>query len=98
MKTIIATTALALSFAAPAFADVGNAQAFFALTNDSPAEQIVGKTSVGNPIGAAQELALTNSSPAENTVNFDRARNVDVRAVQAMLALDNDSAAERIVK
>jgi hypothetical protein len=77
---------------------VTNAQAFFALGNDSAAERIIGETSVGNPIGAAETLALTNDSPAENVVNFERARNVDVKAVQSMFALDNDSAAERHVK
>ncbi len=94
MKTIIATAALALSLSAPAFADVSDAQAFFALTNDSAAERIVGETSTGNPVGAAQILALVNDSPAENVVNFDRARNVDVSAIQAMFALTNDSPAE----
>ncbi|WP_299304616.1 hypothetical protein [uncultured Litoreibacter sp.] len=94
MKTIIATAALALSLSAPAFADVSDAQAFFALSNDSAAERIVGETSTGNPVGAAQILALVNDSPAENVVNFDRARNVDVSAIQAMFALTNDSPAE----
>ncbi len=94
MKTIIATAALALSLSAPAFADVSDAQAFFALTNDSAAERILGETSTGNPVGAAQILALVNDSPAENIVNFDRARNVDVSAIQEMFALTNDSPAE----
>ena len=98
MKTLIATAIVSLSLAAPAAADVTIAQAFFALGNDSAAEQIVGKTSVGNPIAAAEELALTNDSPAENTVTFERARNVDVKSVKAMFALGNDSAAERHVK
>ncbi len=97
MKTIIATALVSLSLAAPAFADKG-VQQFFALTNDSPAENVVGDTSVGNPIAAAQELALTNDSPAENTVNFDRARNVDVKAIQKIFALTNDSPAENIVR
>ena len=94
MKTIIASAIVALSFAAPAAADVSNAQAFFALTNDSAAERILGDTSTGNPVGTAQVLALVNDSPAENTVNFDRARSVDVSAIQAMFALTNDSPAE----
>ncbi len=96
MKTIIASAAIALSFAAPAAADVSNAQAFFALTNDSAAERIVGETSTGDPIGTAVTLALVNDSPAETMLTFDRARSVDVSAVRAMLALDNDSAAERM--
>ena len=98
MKFIVATAALALSLSAPAFADTSSAQAIFALTNDSPAENHVGATSSGNPVGSAQTFALTNDSVAENTVSFFRARNVDVRAVQQQFALGNDSAAERIVK
>lgn len=98
MKTIIASAALALTLTAPAFADTRSAQELFALTNDSAAETIVGKTSVGDPIDAAQVLALTNDSPAENTVNFERARSVDVKAVQQIFALTNDSPAENIVK
>ena len=96
MKTTIATALVSLSLAAPAAAET--AQEFFALGNDSAAERIVSETSVGNPVGAAQVLALVNDSPAENTVNFDRARSVDVKEVQAFFALGNDSAAERHVK
>ena len=94
MKTIIATALVSLSISAPAFADVGDAKAFFALTNDSPAESMIGETSVGDPIGTAQTLAMINTSPAETFVNFDRARGVDVEAVQQVFALTNDSPAE----
>ncbi len=94
MKTLIASAIVALSFAAPAAADVSNAKAFFALSNDSAAERILGDTSTGDPVGTARSLALVNDSPAENTVNFDRARNVDVSAIRAMFALTNDSPAE----
>lgn len=95
MKTIFATALVSLSLAAPAAAET--AQEFFALSNDSAAERIVSETSVGDPIAVATTFALTNESSAEMTVSFDRARNVDVKAVQQMLALNNDSAAERIV-
>ena len=98
MKTIIATALVSLSLVAPAAAADKSVQQFFALTNDSAAERIVGETSVGDPVGAAQELALVNDSPAENIVNFDRARNVDVKKLQQIFALTNDSAAERIVR
>jgi hypothetical protein len=98
MKTLIATALVSLAIAAPAAADVSDAKAFFALTNDSAAERIVGETSVGNPVGTAQELALVNDSPAENKVNFDRARNVDVKAIQQLFALTNDSPAENIIR
>ena len=97
MKTIIASAIVALSFAAPAAADT-TIQQFFALNNDSAAERIVGQTSVGDPVGTAQRLALVNDSPAEHTVNFDRARNVDVRAIQQVFALTNDSPAENIIR
>ncbi|MEM6407469.1 MAG: hypothetical protein AAF700_03525 [Pseudomonadota bacterium] len=96
MKTIIATALVSLSLAAPAAAET--AQEFFALSNESAAERIVSETSVGDPIAAAKTFALTNESPAELNLNFDRARNVDVKAVQQFFALGNDSAAERIVK
>jgi len=93
MKTVIASAIVALSFAAPAAAET-SAQAFFALTNDSAAERIVGASSSGDLVGAAQLLALVNDRPAENFLSFDRARNVDVSAIQAKLALTNDSPAE----
>jgi len=98
MKKIIATALVSLSLVAPAAAADKSVQQFFALTNDSPAENFVGATSVGDPVGTAQELALVNDSPAENTVNFDRARNVDVKKLQRIFALTNDSPAENIVR
>ncbi len=95
MKTIIATTALALSLTAPAFADVSNAQAFFALGNDSAAERIVSETSVGNTKAAQEQLAKYNDSVAEQSVK--EGSNVTRGASQALIsffALSNDSAAE----
>jgi len=65
MKTIIATALVSLSLVAPAAAADKSIKQFFALTNDSAAERIVGDTSVGDPVGAAKEFALTNDSPAE---------------------------------
>ncbi|GFE63504.1 hypothetical protein [Litoreibacter roseus] len=41
MKTFIATAAIAVSLSAPAFAQVTDAQSYFAQFNDSAAEQIV---------------------------------------------------------
>lgn len=98
MKTIIATTAFALTLTAPAFADTIDAQKFFALTNDSAAETLVIETSVGDPVAAAEKFALANESAAETMVESFRARSVDVDAVKMKFALNNDSAAERIVK
>lgn len=96
MKPIIAA-AFALSVSAPAFADVSNAQAFFALGNDSAAERIVSDTSTGDLFQAQLIGARANDSATE--------RNVDVTASPAtkgssdllsFFALGNDSAAERV--
>ena len=98
MKTVIATI-IALSAAAPAFADVSNAQAFFALTNDSAAERIVGNTSKGDVFQAQSIGALANDSAAERNVTITA--DVATKASSDVLrffALTNDSAAERIVK
>ncbi len=95
MKTVIASAIAALSFAAPASADVSDVLAFFAQGNSSAAETIVGETSTGNFVEAVREMALANSSPAETNLKLVRSRNIDVQAIQAGLALSNDSAAER---
>ncbi|RLJ60442.1 hypothetical protein BCF46_0643 [Litoreibacter meonggei] len=94
MKTIIAI--LALSAAAPAFADVSDAQAFFALGNDSAAERIVGETSTGDLNAALWSGVSANESAAEQ--NIVLGGNEVSRNVQATFALGNDSAAERFVK
>ena len=94
MKTIIAI--LALSAAAPAFADVSNPQAFFALGNDSAAERVVGETSTGDLNAALWSGVSANESAAEQNIVLG---GTDVsRNVQAQFALGNDSAAERLVK
>ncbi|SHE50255.1 hypothetical protein SAMN05444273_101612 [Litoreibacter ascidiaceicola] len=94
MKTIIAI--LALSAAAPAFADVSNPQAFFALGNDSAAERVVGETSTGDLNAALWSGVSANESAAEQNIVLG---GTDVsRNVQAQFALGNDSAAERFVK
>lgn len=91
MKTVIATV-IALSAAAPAFADVSNAQAFFALSNDSAAERIVGETSVGDTTAALWAGVNANESAAEKNIVIgggDVSRDVNV-----LLSLGNDSPAE----
>lgn len=98
MKTLIATAAVALSLTAPAFADTSNAQAFFALGNDSAAERVVGATSVGDVLGAQEISALSNDSAAERRVHNEADIATKNVAAQALFALGNDSAAERIVK
>ncbi len=97
MKAIIITAAAAFTLATPALAEK-SAQQIFALTNDSPAENVVHATSVGDPVAAAQKFATNNVSPAENTVNFDRARNVDLKALKQKFALTNDSPAENALR
>ena len=94
MKTIIATV-IALTATAPAFADVSNPQAFFALGNDSAAERTLGATSVGDPQLALNIGIAGNDSVAE--MNAKLSGGEVSRNVQAFFALGNDSAAERIL-
>ena len=91
MKTVIAT-ALALSFAAPAFADVSDAKAFFALGNDSAAERVVGETSVGDVTGALWVGVNANESAAEKNIVIGG--NDVSRDAVVLLSLGNDSPAE----
>lgn len=99
MKTIIATAAVALSLTAPAFADVSNAQAFFALGNDSAAERVVAETSTGNVSAVKAAIAAYNESAAEQIVieGFNDVSRDSVLSAQSFFALGNDSAAERHV-
>lgn len=96
MKTIIATTLVTLSLAAPAAAaDPSSARAFFALGNDSAAERIVGKSSSsGDTIGTQRRFAASNSSPAETRVTTSRNRVTNTEAIRKRFALTNDSPAE----
>ena len=96
MKTLIATAAIALSVSAPVYAE--SAAELFAASQDSAAETIVRATSVGDIDGAQVKFSL-NESPAEMNLNFDRDGDVTrSNAALAFFALNNDSAAERIVK
>lgn len=98
MKTLIATAAVALSLSATAFAQVSDAQVFFALGNDSAAERVVGQTSQGD-IFAAQEVgALSNESAAERQVYSEAGIATRNANILSFFALGNDSAAERLVK
>jgi hypothetical protein len=95
MKNIVAIIAVALTTAAPVYAE--SAAELFSLSNDSAAERIVRDTSVGDIPGAQIKFAQ-NETPAEMNLNFDRDGNVTrSAAAQAFFALNNDSAAERIV-
>ena len=96
MKTLIATAAIALSVSAPVYAE--SAAEFFAASQNSAAETIVRATSVGDVDGSQVQFSL-NESPAEMNLNFDRDGDVTrSNAALAFFALNNDSAAERIVK
>ncbi len=95
MKTVIASALVALSFAAPAAADVSNAQAFFALGNDSAAERIVRDTSTGDVFAAQTIGALANDSAAERQVFAEADVATRNPSLLNFFALSNDSAAER---
>jgi hypothetical protein len=93
MKTIITLAALALT---PVAASAESAAELFALSNDSAAERIVSETSIGDVDFVQGKFAL-NESPAE--MNLNQASDVTRgTAAQAFFALNNDSAAERIVR
>lgn len=94
MKKIIATTAIALSLSAPAFADVSNAEAFFALGNDSAAERVLSDTSVGDVTLSQTIGAQANESAAERQVNVEAGIATRDESVLRFFSLGNDSAAE----
>ncbi|SFR44134.1 hypothetical protein [Litoreibacter janthinus] len=98
MKTIIAT-AIALTISAPAFAQVSDAEAYFAMSNDSAAERIVNETSTGDVYEAQLRGALANESAAERMVESQA--NEATRADADLLsffATSKDSAAERAAR
>lgn len=98
MKTLIATTAFALTLAAPAAAEIDmSVEQYFALSNDSAAERIVDETSEGNPLRAEARIANSASSAAETDILAPRARANDVNdnAVEEYFAMESDSPAER---
>ena len=89
MKTVIASI-IALTVAAPAFAN----QQTFALTNDSPAENIVHVTSQGDQGAALWAGANANESAAEKNIVIGGGE--VSRNVTALLSLSNDSPAENL--
>jgi len=95
MKNIIALIAVSLATAAPVYAE--SAAEKFASYNTSAAERIVGETSIGDVDFVKGKFAL-NESPAEMNLNLVKDGDVTRSAqAQAFFALNNDSAAERIV-
>ncbi|MEP5759834.1 MAG: hypothetical protein ABJ327_11135 [Litoreibacter sp.] len=106
MKIAIATIALALTAAAPIYAQ--SAAQRFALDQDSAAERVIRDTSLGDISVAQSHVAFGNDSAAERIVrksasNVTRASGFGIRSrdrsenARARFALDNDSAAERNV-
>ena len=99
MKTLIATLATAIAFTAPAFADgheaSAKAKAFFAMSNNSAAEILVGETSMGDVTAAQVKLALGNMSAVERMSFFEADMSTRRQVIAAqMLLLDGESAAE----
>ncbi|TDT74990.1 hypothetical protein BDE40_1713 [Litoreibacter halocynthiae] len=70
MTKFFTTTAIALTFAAPAFADI-NVEEYLALSNNSAAERLVEETSTGDVEAAEIKFALGNMSAAERQVFFE---------------------------
>lgn len=101
MKNLIATTAIALAFTAPAFADghATSAEELFAMSNDSAAERIVQETSQGDVEAAELKLALSSMSAAERKVFFESDESTRLEVLAARRALNaGNSAAETAAK
>lgn len=72
MTKFFTSTVLAMTVAAPAFAETSiNAEEYFALSNSSAAERMVEETSTGDVTAAEIKFALGNMSAAERTVFFE---------------------------
>jgi hypothetical protein len=98
MKTVIATI-IALSATAPAFAQITDAAAYFALENNSAAERVVRDTSRGNIFQSQLAGALANNSAAESRVDVTAGQATRASTdLLSFFALNNDSAAERNVR
>jgi hypothetical protein len=95
MKSIIAA-AIAIAITAPAFADVSDVQAYFAVGNDSAAERVVHTTSTGDMLKVQRSAASANDSAAENSVivTAGQATRADYDLLH-FFAQGSDSAAER---
>ncbi len=94
MKIVITSAVVALSFAAPAAAGDRSVKQFFALSNDSAAERILGETSQGDLSQAQGIGAWANESAAERKVRAEAdiaTRNTDLIR---FFSMSNDSAAE----
>lgn len=96
MKTLI-VSAVALTLAAPAFAQVDNAEAYFAQFNESAAERSVSETSQGDLNEALAVSRASKVSPAEKDIMLggNDIATQDENAIQAFFGMFKDSAAER---
>ena len=94
MKRMITTAAVALTLAAPAFAQT-SAEELFAMSNDSAAERIVEETSMGDVEAAEIKFALSSMSAAERKVFFESDESTRLEVLMAKRRLDaGNSAAE----
>lgn len=102
MKTFIVTLATAAALTTAAFAQSAaeenasaKAKAFFAMSNNSAAEILIGETSMGDVTAAQLKLALGNMSAAERMGFFEADMSTRRQTIAAqMKLLDGDSAAE----
>jgi len=98
MKTLM-TAAVALTLAAPASAQISNAEAYFAQFNDSAAEMKINNDEGGSIARSQLKGALANESPA--TSQIDIVAEAPTKADSDLLsffAKGKDSAAERAAR
>lgn len=94
MKTILATAAVTLAFAAPSYAETSAAE-LFAMSNSSAAETIVRETSMGDITASRVRLALGNMSAAERQAFFEADMTSRMKTLEkAVFFGDGNSAAE----
>lgn len=96
MKIIIATAAIALSLTAPSYAMVNDVAAFFAQGNNSAAETIVRRTSIGDNdrIERLNRATLDSAAERNAVLGGTFATRGDNEAARKFFALTNDSPAE----
>lgn len=97
MKTLLTTAAVAMTLSAPAFAQIENAEAYFAQFNESAAETSVMETSTGNLDKALMVSRASKVSPAEKSIMLggNDVASSDENAIRAFFGQFKDSAAEQ---
>ncbi len=101
MKNFFATTAIAFTLSAPAFADghATSAEELFAMSNSSAAERIVQETSTGDIELSELKFALGEMSAAERKVFFESDETTRKELLSAKKQLNSgNSAAETAAK